>query len=313
MDIHQNARLTLLRREALAQRVLSEPLTLKAAAAAFNVSGKTAAKWVRRYQQSGRKGLWDRSSRPHHCPRQTSSALVQRVEALRRQRWTGLRIARDTGLSPATISRILRRLGLHRLRSLDPAPPLVRYEHTYPGSLLHLDIKALGRFDHPHYRYHPQGRHRSGGAGWEYLHVAIDDYSRLAFALILPDQSQQSAIAFLRAARAYFAQLGIPLRRIMTDNGGCYRGAHFRHHLRQLHLRHIFTRPYTPRTNGKAERFIQTALRGWVRGPDYQSSQQRQLCLPSWLHQYNCERPHASLNHAPPISRVVPVRNGTTS
>jgi len=235
------------------------------------------------------------------------------VESLRRQRWPGFRIAQHTALSRSTVSRILRRRGLHRLSALDPPPPPRRYEYAQPGGLLHFDIKALGRFHRPQFRHHPLGSRRSSGAGWEYLHVAIDDHSRIAFARLLPDQSHHSALAFLRAALDYYATLGISVCRVMTDNGGCYRSRHFRHCLHQLQLRHLFTRPYTPRTNGKAERFIQTALREWAYGFDYASSRQRAARLSSWLRQYNYQRPHASLNLAPPISRLSPVRCGTTS
>jgi len=313
MDIHKNARLTPFSREALAQQVLLQRETLKAAAAAFRVSPKTALKWVHRYRQQGPGGLADRSSRPHTSPRRTAPHRLAQVEALRRQRWPGFRIAQHTGLSRSTVSRILRRLGLNRWRSLDPAPPPRRYEYPQPGGLLHLDIKALGRFHRPQFRHHPLGSRRSSGAGWEYLHVAIDDHSRIAFAQLLPDQSHRSALAFLHAALQYFASLGISLQRVMTDNGGCYRSWHFRRCLHRLRLRHLFTRPYTPRTNGKAERFIQTALREWAYGFDYQSSLQRSLALPPWLQQYNYLRPHASLHHAPPFSRLLSARSGTTS
>ncbi len=293
MDIHQNARLTPYSREALAQKVLSRQLTQKAAAAAFFVSPKTTAKWVRRYRAEGRSGMRDRSSRPHRSPRRTPGAQFEQVESLRRQRWTGFRIAQTTGLSRATVSRILRRLGLERLQRLQPPPPVLRYEYPRPGDLLHVDIKALGRFSRPCYPYDPNGPRRGHGAGWEYLHVAIDDYSRLAFAQILPDQSQTSARAFLDAALAHFAHFGIRVQRLMSDNGGCYRSHHFRRHLQRHGLRHLFTRPYTPRTNGKAERFIQTALREWAYAFDFPSSESRSRLLLTWLHQYNYHRPHA--------------------
>jgi len=303
MDIHQNARLTPYSREQLAQSVLFQGRTLNSAAAEFKVSRKTARKWVRRYQAENRDGMFDRSSRPHRLRRPTSPAQVQQIEQLRRQRFTGVHIAQQTGLSRATVSRILRRLGLHRLRHLEPAPPSNRYEHPAPGDLLHLDIKQLGRFRAVAFR--PDGRRRgcSPGAGWAHVHVAIDDHSRLAFALILPDQTAASAIAFLRAALAYYAQLGIPIRRLLTDNGYCYRSRAFAAACHQLQLRHYFTRPYTPRTNGKAERFIQTALREWAYAQAYSHSDVRDAQLPGWLHHYNWHRPHASLNHAPPISR----------
>ena len=302
MDLHQNARLTLYSREQLAKHVI-EGGTLNAAAAAFNVSAKTARKWVRRYRAEGRAGLWDRSSRPHRSPNRTAEERHQQVEALRRQRWSGWRIAMTTGLSRATVSRILRRLGLHRLRSLEPAPTVVRYEHAAPGDLLHLDIKRLGCICGPGHRVHGDRRRRARGIGWEYLHVAIDDHSRIAFSQILPDECHRSAILFLHAALDYYARLGIRIRRLLTDNGSCYRSRQFRRACRLLGLKHRFTRPYTPRTNGKAERFIQTALREWAYVRAYDNSQLRTAELPLWLHQYNWHRPHASLGLAPPITR----------
>ena len=282
MDIHKNARLTFIRREQLAQRVLLQKMTLQAAAAAFNVCARTAAKWTRRYQQHGAAGLHDRSSVLIVLP--------------------GFHIAKTTGLSRATVSRILRRLGLNRMRDLEPAVPLIRYEHAAPGDLLHLDIKQLGRFSGVIVR--PDGRRRGTlHRGWEYVHVAIDDHSRIAFTQILPDFTAAAAIAFLRASVAYYAALGIHIRRLLTDNGHCYRSRAFHAAVVELGLRHHFTRPYTPRTNGKAERFIQTALREWAYARSYQNSQQRQEHLLPWLHHYNWHRPHGSLNHAPPISR----------
>jgi transposase InsO family protein len=302
MDIHKNARLTFLRREQLAKRVLLQGATWKSAAADFNVSSRTAAKWTQRYQQQGPAGLRDRSSRPHHCPRRTPPDQVQQVEQLRRQRFTGLHIARLTGRSRATVSRILRRLGLNRMRDLQPAVPLIRYEHAAPGDLLHLDIKQLGRFSDVKVR--PDGRRRGAHhSGWEYLHVAIDDHSRIAFSQVLTNFTAAAAIAFLRDCLTYYASLGIRIRRLLTDNGHCYRSHAFRQTCVQLGLRHYFTRPYTPRTNGKAERFIQTALREWVYARSYQTSCQRNDHMLPWLHHYNWHRPHGSLNHAPPISR----------
>jgi transposase InsO family protein len=224
------------------------------------------------------------------------------VEQLRRQRWTGLHIAQATGRSRATVSRILRRLGLNRWRDLEPAPPIIRYEHQAPGDLLHLDIKQLGRFTNVKVR--PDGRRRGAHhSGWEYLHVAVDDHSRIAFSQILSNFTATAAIDFLRAAVTYYAGLGVRIRAILTDNGHCYRSHAFRHACIQLGLRHRFTRPYTPRTNGKAERFIQTALREWVYARAYQDSSQRNHQMHPWLHHYNWHRPHGSLNQAPPISR----------
>jgi transposase InsO family protein len=303
MDIHKNARLTPLGREALARKVVSQGATLNAAAAEFKVSTRTAAKWVQRYRTQGSAGLGDRSSRPHRLPRLTSQALVDQVQLLRRQRWTGCRIARTTGLSPATVSRILRRLGLHRLRLLEPALPVLRYEYPDPGGLLHLDIKKLARIGCIGHRIHGDRRRHSKGAGWEYVHVAIDDHSRIAFLAVFPDQKGPSAAAFLQAAIAYYARLGIRIQRLLTDNGPCYKSHAFLR-LRQAHaLQHLFTKPFTPRTNGKAERFIQTALREWAYARAYNNSVERALHLPHWLHEYNWHRPHASLNGSTPISR----------
>ena len=302
MDIHKNARLTFIRREQLARQILFQQVTLNAAAAAFTVTSRTAAKWARRLQQEGLTGLQDRSSRPHRSPRRTPQDLVQRVEQLRRQRFTGFSIAQATDLSRATVSRILRRLGLNRIRDLEPAVPVIRYEHAAPGDLLHLDIKQLGCFSDVVVR--PDGRRRGKHhSGWEYAHVAIDDHSRIAFSLILPRYTGPAAVAFLRAALAYYASLGIRIRALLTDNGHCYRSHAFHDACLQLGIRHRFTRPYTPRTNGKAERFIQTALREWAYAFSYQNSQQRHDHLLPWLHHYNWHRPHGSLNHVPPISR----------
>jgi transposase InsO family protein len=303
MDYHQNARLTVHSREQLARKVLATGCTLKLAAASFNVSAKTAAKWVRRFLASGVDGLRDRSSRPRQLHRPTAPGLIERVEALRRQRWTGCRIAQTTGLSRATVSRILRRLKLNRIRDLEPAPVYPRYEHLAPGDLLHLDIKKLGRITRPGHRVTGNRADHAPGAGWEYVHVAIDDHSRIAFSAIYPDEKRESVIAFLRAALAYYAQLGIHFKAVLTDNGPAYRPYLFAKACREQGLKHRFTRPYTPRTNGKAERFIQTALREWAYARSYRNSVQRSQELGSWLHLYNWHRPHASLGHAPPICR----------
>jgi transposase InsO family protein len=279
MDIHKNARLMLYGREALAKMGTTPGVTLNAAAAAFKVSAHTAAKWVRRYEAQGRAGLHDRSSRPRRFYRPTPVALIEQVETLRRQRWTGCRIARETGLSPATISRILQRRGISRIRDLDPAPPPRRYEHACPGDMLHLDIKKLGRFGCVGHRIHGQRRwHRRNGGG-EYVHVAIDDHLRMAFSQITGNEQAASAIAFLQAALEWYAKMGIRVRRVLTDNGPCYQSRAFRT-VCQHGIKHIRTRPYTPRTNGKAERFIQTALREWAYGSAYNTSEQRAAHLP---------------------------------
>ncbi len=313
MDCHQNARLTPRGREALVLAVLEEGLTAKRAAARFAVSAKTAAKWVGRYRAEGLQGLRDRSSRPHRLRRPTPAAILARVEALRRERWSGHRIARHTGLSRATVSRVLRRLRLSRARDLDPRPPVHRYEHAAAGDLLHLDIKKLGRIVRPSHRVTGDRRDSVEGAGWEYVHVAIDDHSRIAFSAIYPDETQVSALAFLDAARAYYDRLGIRFRAVLTDNGSAYRSHAFAAACRERGWKHRFTRPYTPRTNGKAERFIQTALREWAYARSYQNSAARSQELRSWLHQYNWHRPHASLGLSPPISRSGLKRNNLLS
>ncbi len=309
MDYHQNARLTVHSREQLAKRVVEQRCTWKQAAACFHVSAKTAAKWVRRYREFGLEGLRDRSSRPRRLRQPTSIELVGRVEVLRRQRWTGLRTAQQTGLSRATVSRILRRLKLNRMRDLELRPAVVRYEHARAGDMLHLDIKKLGRIVRPSHRVTGDRRDSVGGAGWEYVHVAIDDHSRIAFSAIYPDEKQATVLHFLEAALAYYARFGIRFRAVLTDNGPAYRSRQFAHACRALGLKHHFTRPYTPRTNGKAERFIQTALREWAYARTYQNSDERSQELRPWLHQYNWHRPHASLGLSPPVSRSALDRN----
>jgi len=313
MDYHQNARLTIHRREQLARKVPGEKCTLKLAAASFGVSTKTAAKWVRRYREWGRAGLRDRSSRPQRMPRQTDFALVERVLLLRRQRWTGVRIGQTTGLSRATVSRILCRNRLSRMRDLEPRPAVHRYEHPAPGDLLHLDIKKLGRFSAPGARAHGDLSRRTRGLGWDYVHVAIDDHSRIAFSAIHANEKGASAAAFLRAAVAHYARLGISIRRVLTDNGPAYHSLAFARACAELELKHRFTRPYTPRTNGKAERFIQTALREWAYARAYDNSEHRNRDLIPWLHQYNWHRPHGGIGLAPPITRSGLDRNNLLS
>jgi transposase InsO family protein len=304
MDYHHHARLTVHGRELLCRAVVEGRRGLCEAAAEHKLSRQSAAGWVRRYREQGMAGLADRSSRPHRLRQPTPVELVQRVEALRRERWTGLRIAQQTGLSRATVSRILRRLKLSRIRDLEPKPLVQRYEHAAPGDLLHLDIKKLGRIVRPSHRVTGDRRDTAGGAGWEYVHVAIDDHSRIAFSAIYPDETQASVVAFLQAALAYYARLGIQFTALLTDNGPAYRSRAMAAACRALGLKHRFTRPYTPRTNGKAERFIQTALREWAYARTYQNSEQRSQELRPWLHQYNWHRPHASLGLSPPIRRA---------
>ena len=291
----------------MVRSVLEKRLSKAAAARQFNTTPKTVAKWVGRFLAEGVDGLRDRSSRPLSLPSQTAPATCARVEALRRQRYTGKQIAIETGVSEATVSRILRRLGLNRLSALEPADPVRRYERENPGELFHLDIKKLGRIGSVGLRItgrYPGAVNRHHGIGWEFVHVCIDDASRVAFVQIMADQRKESAVAFLEASIAYYGALGIRIERVMTDNGSCYRSKTFRAACIRLGLRQIFTKPYTPKTNGKAERFIQTALREWAYARAYQNSVQRTAELPRWLHRYNWHRPHGSLKAKTPISRL---------
>jgi transposase InsO family protein len=309
VDIHKNARLTPRSREVVVERVLIEGQGVRVVARAFGISEKTVRKWVQRFRAEGVDGLSDRSSRPHHSPARTREEAQREVERLRRLRWTCDRIAQATGVSKATVSRVLRRLGLNRLKAIEPAAPVQRYEHDAPGDLLHLDIKKLGKIGVVGHRITGDRRQRSPGIGWEYMHVAIDDHSRIAFSAIHPDECGASAASFLLAAVNYYARLGFKIQRVLTDNGGCYRSRDFRIMCTRLGIRQKFTRPYTPRTNGKAERFIQTALREWAYASTFENSAQRLSELPYWIHVYNWHRPHASLARNTPISRLGITRN----
>jgi transposase InsO family protein len=309
MDYHHHARLTIVRREELAKGVLEGRLSLKEAEAEFKLSRQSAAKWVRRYREQGVAGLRDRTSRPHRSPRRIEEERVMEIERLRRERWTGVRIARQLDLSRATVSRVLRGLKLSRIRDLEPRLPPNRYEHAAPGDLVHLDIKRLVRIQRPSHRVTGDRRDGVKGIGAEFLHIAIDDHSRLAFTAMYPDQTERSSTHFLAAATAWFHQLGIQPRRVLTDNGPCYKAHRFRRACNQLGVKHRRTRPYTPRTNGKAERFIQTAIREWAYAHTYQNSEERTASLPAWTYQYNWHRPHTSLNQLPPISRVLKDNN----
>jgi len=272
------------------------------------------AKWVKRFRSEGPSGLADRSSRPKALRQPTPAPTIERIIALRRQRWTGQQIAKETRVSPATVSRILRRARLSRIRDLEPPQPVVRYERQTPGELIHIDIKKLGRFDQVGHRITGDRTRQSStrglrdgkrwGAGWEYVHVCIDDASRIAFCQILPNERKESAIAFLKAAIAYYASLGVTVTSVMTDNGACYKSHAFRDLCRDVGLKHIRTKPYTPKTNGKAERFVQTSLREWAYAQAYQTSDQRAAQLAPWLHRYNWHRPHGGIKSNTPISRL---------
>jgi transposase InsO family protein len=310
MDIHQNARLTVACRVLLVQRIQSGRPKAQAARE-LGVSTKTADKWLKRFREQGAGGLQDRSSRPHRSPAATDQVLRTAVVALRRQRLTLASIAAQLGLSRTTVARIAKAAGLNRLSKLEPAPVYRRYEKAEPGELLHLDVKKLGRIVKVGHRITGDRRgHSTGpGAGWECLHIAIDDASRVAYAQLLPDEGAGCTVAFLRAAVAYYAGLGVRIKGVYTDNAKAYRGHDFANACAQLGLSHHYTKPYTPRTNGKAERFIQTCLREWAYARAYHHSYQRRDALPTWLHGYNWHRPHMSLAGQPPIHRLRLNRN----
>lgn len=304
MNVHQNARLTAHSRAELVRRVVDQGQSRKVVAMAFGVDPKTVGKWVDRFQTEGAAGLADRSSRPCRLRAPTPPEVHEQIIALRRQRLTGRQIAHETGVSPATVSRVLRRARLSRIRDLEPPEPVRRYERDHPGDLIHIDIKRLGRFNQPGHRVTGDrtGQSNGRGVGWEFVHVCIDDASRIAFSQILPDEKAASAVLFLKAAIDYYASLGVTVTRVMTDNGACYKA--FAAACKALGLRHIRTKPYTPKTNGKAERFIQTALREWAYAQKYQSSDHRAAELPFWLHRYNWHRPHGGIKLQTPISRL---------
>jgi transposase InsO family protein len=308
MSVHKNARLTVHCRALLVELVLRGERKVQAARR-FGISVKTVEKWLRRYQQEGSSGLQDRSCRPRRSPRATVRELSLAVVALRRQRLTLLSIAKQLGLSRSTVARICATAGLQRLSRLEAPPAIQRYERAQPGELLHLDVKKLGRITRIGHRITGDRSGPYGRAGFEFVHVAIDDTSRVAYAQVLPDEQGDSVTAFLRVAVAYYAGLGICIREVLTDNGGGYRSQLFAEACRDLAIRHRFTRPYTPRTNGKAERFIQTALREWAYARAYTRSVHRLADLPRWLHGYNWHRPHASLAAQPPMSRIGLSRN----
>ena len=306
MNVHKNARLTPKGRAELVRRVVENGQRPKTVAEGLGTTVKTVSKWVKRVCTEGPAGLGDRSSRPHRLRQPTLPEKVERVIALRRERWTGKQIAKEIGVSPATVSRILKREGLSRMKDLEPTQAVVRYERETPGELIHIDIKKLGRFTRIGHRITGDraGQSNSRGIGWEFVHVCIDDASRIAFVQVMPDEKKRSAIAFLKAALTYYRSLGVTVARVMTDNGSCYRSKAFAKACKQLSLKHIRTKPYTPRTNGKAERFIQTALREWAYAKTYATSEHRTSELATWLHRYNWHRPHSGLKSMTPIGRL---------
>jgi len=309
MNVHKNARLTPLGRERMVVAMRSGQ-TPEAAARAAGVCPRTARKWLKRFEAEGPDGLIDRSSRPHKLRRPTPAAVQAEIVALRRQRLCGRHIAKRVGVSPATVSRVLRAAGLSRMSDLDPVEPVRRYERATPGELIHIDIKKLGRIDGVGHRITGERRGQSNrrgrgqGLGWEFAHVCVDDASRIAFAEMKRDETATSAVDFLKAAVTYYRSLGVAVALVMTDNGSCYKAFAFRDACRDLGLKHIRTKPYTPKTNGKAERFIQTALREWAYARPYDHSDQRTRRLPQWLHDYNWHRPHGGIHAKTPISTL---------
>ena len=301
MDVHQNARSCPASRDLLSQRVLQHGWSLRRAAEAAGLSVRRAREWVRRAE--GEEGLSDRSSRPHRSA-STDRKTTETIVNLRRQRMTMRRIAAFAGVSLSTVARVCRRAGMSRLTNIDPPPPVRRYERERAGELLHVDIKRLGRFDGVGHRITRQRSFGSAEQGWEFVHVAIDDHSRLTYAEILADERASSATAFLRRAVAWFAKRGIVIERVMTDNGSAYLSHEFALLCRALQVRHIRTKPYTPRTNGKVERMIQTLLREWAYRFTYKSSDERRGWLKPFLHFYNFHRAHSALAYNPPISRL---------
>ena len=305
MNVHKNARLTPVGRALLARRVL-QGWTAKAAAEGAGVSVRTARKWIDRHRRGGERRHHDRSSAPRRCPRRVSPSRVAEIEQLRRQRRTGPAIARALGMARSTVGQVLRRLGLGKLKHLEPKPVALRYERAAPGEMIHLDIKKLGKIKGVGHRFASRGpgMHGNKGHGWDFLHVCIDDASRLAYTEILPSERKEDTTAFLERALAWMARLGVTVERVMTDNGSAYRSKLFAKALGDAGARHVRTRPYTPRTNGKAERFIQTSLREWAYAKPYSSSAERTLAIGPWTDAYNLNRPHSGIGGITPWTRV---------
>jgi transposase InsO family protein len=304
MKLHGNARTCPRSRRLLVERVECG-WTLRSAAAAAGVSERTAAKWRARWRAEGERGLLDRSSRPLCQPRRTPADRVEAILRLRRLRMTAAEIAEVLEMALSTVSLILKRSGLGRRSRLEPLEPVNRYEHQRPGELVHLDIKKLARFDRPGHRLLGRGRGRfETGAGYEYLHVCVDDYSRVVYVELLGDEQGASAAAFLARATRRFGNRGVTIERVLTDNGSCYRSSDFAQTCARLGIVHSRTRPRRPQTNGKAERFIQTLLREWAYARLYTTSRERSATLPAWINHYNYRRPHGSLSHQPPATRL---------
>lgn len=308
MNSHKHAALTPRGRALLVYRVLHEGCKVRDASSAAGVSERTGYKWLARFKAEGHAGLSDRSSRPWRSPSACDPEQLHRFEQRRRERVPLWRIARECGRSLATVARHMARMGLSRLEALQPPVPVIRYERAAPGELLHIDTKRLGRIQGIGHRITGDRTTRNRGIGWDAVHLAIDDHSRVSFAAIKPDETAASCVQFLREAVAWYAGMGVKIERVMTDNGTGYKNA-FKAACDELGIRHIRTRPYTPQTNGKAERFVQTSLREWAYASAYESSAQRQAALQPFVDHYNWLRPHSALNRQPPMSRIPAMNN----
>jgi transposase InsO family protein len=311
LKLHANARTCPHSRRLAVDRVEQDGWTLAAAAEAAGVSVRTISKWRRRYRAEGEQGLFDRCSAPGSVPGRTAEGRVAVIASLRRLRMTGAEIAETLAMPVSTVSGILTRIGLGKLWRLEPVEPPNRYEKQRPGELVHVDVKKLGRISGGAGHRITGSRHWQGSSshaartvGWEYVHVCVDDATRLVYVEVLADEKAVTAVGFLRRAVAHFAAYGIQVERLMTDNGSAYRATIHALACKTLGIKHLRTRPYRPRTNGKAERFIRTLLGGWAYGAIYRSSDERQLALPGWLDFYNHRRPHRSLNRQAPIERL---------
>jgi transposase InsO family protein len=304
VKLHGNAKLTPVQRCLLATRVLEEHWTVTEAAEAAGVSDRTAYRLLRRWRD-GDHELFDRSSAPRRVPRRTSVKLERAIEVLRRLRMTSTAIAAKLHMPVSTVCAVLQRLGLNRLWKLGPAEPPNRYCRRHAGELVHVDVKKLGRFDRPGHRVRGRGPgRRTQGAGWEAVHVCVDDATRLAYVEVLPDERAVTTIGFFERAVAWFALRGITVRQVLSDNGSPYRSRPWATWCAAHHIEHLRTRPYRPRTNGKAERFIQTMLREWAYPVSYRTSEHRARALPAWIDYYNYQRPHGALGHKTPASRL---------
>ncbi|MGB7589149.1 MAG: IS481 family transposase [Solirubrobacterales bacterium] len=305
MKIHANAPFGPKGRLTMVRRVTEQGWSLTEAAEAAGVSERTCSKWVARYRAEGEAGLLDRSSAPKIVANRTEERRIEAIAALRRLRMTGAEIAECLGMALSTVSGILTGIGLGKLSRLGPPEPPNRYERKRPGELIHIDIKKLVRIEGgAGHRMTGKRTTHARGAGWEFVHVCVDDATRLAYVEVLPDEKARTCVGFLRRAVAFYRAHGIKVERLMTDNGGAYRSTIHAIACRALKIRHIRTRPYRPRTNGKAERFIRTMLGGWAYGAIYRSSAERAAALSGWLEFYNWRRPHGSLSHKPPGARL---------